>query len=57
MTTIWSFIMPSVKCSLYFFKEKPVVHELIIDNPDVVPTKISDSINGGLGMANIKVCK
>lgn len=57
LTTIWSFIMPSVKFSLYFYKEKPVVHEIVIDNREIVRTKIIDSINVDLGMTNIKVCK
>lgn len=57
LSTIWAFIMPPVKLSLYFYKEKPVVHEIVIDNREIVRTKTLDSINVDLRIANIKVCK
>lgn len=57
LTTIWSFIMPSVKCSLYFYKEKePVINSISVINKDMIQTKINELNNGYLDKKNIKVC-
>lgn len=48
LTTIWSLIMPPVKFSLYFYKEK---------DSTIIQTKINESTNVNLDKKNIKVCK
>lgn len=58
LTTIWSLIMPPVKCSLYFYKEKePVISSIAVINRDMGRTNINGLNNGYLDKTNIKVCK
>lgn len=57
LTTIWSLIMPSVKFSLYFYKENEiVVNSIVIDNHEIVRAKIIESIKGDMNKININVC-
>lgn len=58
LTTVWSFIMPSVKFSLYFYKEKePIINHIVVYNHQIVETKIVNSINESLGKISKEVCK
>lgn len=49
LTTMWSFIMPPVTNSLYFYKENEstVVNSIVVDNQEIVQTKITEPITNG----------
>lgn len=58
LTTIWSLIMPPVMFSLYFYKVKePVLDVIVDDNEKIILTKINESTNMNLDKNNMKVCK
>ncbi|VVC25747.1 Reduced folate carrier,Major facilitator superfamily domain [Cinara cedri] len=49
LTTVWSLLMPSAKFSIYFYKEKePIINYILVDNNQIVETKILYLINGNL---------
>lgn len=56
LTTIWSFIMPPVKLSLYFYKETESDINTIVVN-DILKTKIIEITNEDLNKKNLKVSK
>lgn len=56
LTTIWSLIMPPVKCSLYFYKEKkPVITSIAIINKEMGRTDTKVLNNGYPDKINKKV--
>lgn len=58
LTSIWSLIMPPVKFSLYFYKEKePIINYKVVNNHEIVGTKMLYSINGSLDKTSKAVCK
>lgn len=57
LTTIWSLIMPPVKFSLYFYKQKPIVNYKVVNNHEIVGTKMLYSIYGSLDKISKEVCK
>ncbi|XP_025202094.1 thiamine transporter 2-like [Melanaphis sacchari] len=55
LTTIWSLIMPPVKFSLYFYKEKESALDLFVnDSKNIIQTKINESTIINLHKKNIK---
>ncbi|XP_022182541.1 thiamine transporter 2-like isoform X1 [Myzus persicae] len=55
LTTIWSLIMPPVMFSLYFYKVKePVLDVIVDDNEKIILTKINESTNMNLDKNNMK---
>lgn len=55
LTTIWSLIIPSVKCSMYFYKEKEsVVNTIVVHSQEIVNTVV---IKEDLNKNRIKVSK
>lgn len=58
LTTTWSLIMPLVKFSLYFYKEKEsTINYIVVNHETVGENIVLYSINRSLDKISEKVCK
>lgn len=51
--------MPSVKCSIYLYKEQDIIlNSIVIDNHEIIQTKMNETIDGDLNKTNknVSVC-
>lgn len=56
LTTIWSLIIPPVKFSLYFYKQKePVINHESINTQKIIQNKVNEPFRENIGKTYTQV--